>query len=131
VERKYARRDGCGFDRGIVSEENLEALRRRGSVSGGHARAKLKQFEQPLLAEGWSSAADVEVKLVPSRKERDLYLCRSQARRAKEQAIRSRFSTRMEKALTALEKRVVAGQLKDAIKSSAAWGRFRPPSASR
>ena len=40
-------------------------------------------------------------------------LCRSTARKQKEQAIRSRFSARMEKALTALQKRVAAGRLRD------------------
>ena len=40
-------------------------------------------------------------------------LCRSTARKEKEQAIRSRFSVRMEKALTALGKRVAEGRLRD------------------
>ena len=58
--------------------------------------------------------ADVEVKLVPVAGGEETYiLCRSTARKEKEQAIRSRFSARMEKALTALEKRVAAGQLRD------------------
>jgi len=57
---------------------------------------------------------EVEVKLVPTPQGEETYiLCRSTARRAKEQAIRSRFSTRMEKALQALQKRVAEGQLKD------------------
>ncbi len=43
-------------------------------------------------------------------------LCRSTARRAKEQATHSRFSTRMEKALQALKKRVAGGKLKDPSK---------------
>ena len=93
------------FDRGIVSEENLEALRRRGGqYLVGTPRAKLKQFEQELLAEGWEQVRpDVEVKLVPTPQGEEIYiLCRSQARREKEQAMRSRFSTRMEKALAAL-----------------------------
>jgi hypothetical protein len=40
-------------------------------------------------------------------------LCRSTARREKEQAIRSRFSQRMEKALSALQKRAAKGKLRD------------------
>ena len=117
VERKYGKaRRVWVFDRGIVSEENLEALRRRGGqYLVGTPRAKLKQFEQPLLEGGWEQVRpEVEVKLVPTPQGEETYiLCRSTARRAKEQAIRSRFSTRLEKALQALQKRVAAGQLKD------------------
>jgi len=117
VERKYGKaRRVWVFDRGIVSEENLEALRRRdGQYLVGTPRAKLKQFEQPLLEDGWEQVRpEVEVKLVPTPQGEETYiLCRSTARRAKEQAIRSRFSTRMEKALQALQKRVAEGQLKD------------------
>src|SRR5579863_9661987 len=129
VERKYGKaRRVWVFDRGIVSEENLEALRRRGGLYlVGTPRAKLKQFEQPLLAEGWERVRpDVEVKLVPTPQGEEIYiLCRSQARRAKEQAMRSRFSTRMEKALTALAQRVTAGQLKDHAKIERCLGKIQ------
>ena len=55
VERKYGQaRRVWVFDRGIVSEENLEALRRRqGQYLVGTPRAKLKQFERELLEDGW------------------------------------------------------------------------------
>ena len=69
VERKYGKaRRVWVFDRGIVSEENLEALRRRGGqYLVGTPRAKLKQFEQPLLEGGWEQVRpEVEVKLVPT-----------------------------------------------------------------
>lgn len=129
VERKYGKaRRVWVFDRGIVSEENLEALRRRGGqYLVGTPRAKLKQFEQQLLAEGWEQVRpDVEVKLVPMPQGEETYiLCRSTARQGKEQAIRSRFSTRMEKALTALEKRVAKGQLKDRHKIERRLGRIQ------
>jgi transposase len=104
------------FDRGIVSEENLEALRRRqGQYLVGTPRAKLKQFERELLEEGWRQVRpEVEVKLVAAPQGEETYiLCRSTARKEKEQAIRSRFSARMEKALGALAKRVADGKLKD------------------
>jgi len=129
VERKYGKaRRVWVFDRGIVSEENLEARRRRGGqYLVGTPRAKLKQFEQPLLAEGWERVRpDVEVKLVPTPQGEEIYiLCRSQARRAKEQAIRSRFSMRMGKALTALQKRVAAGQLQDRPKIERCLGKIQ------
>ncbi len=117
VERKYGKaRRVWVFDRGVVSEENLEALRRRGGrYLVGTPRSKLKQFEKQLLEGGWEQVRpEVEVKLVPTPQGEETYiLCRSAARRAKEQAIRSRFSTRMERALTALQKRVTQSRLKD------------------
>ena len=117
VERKYGKaRRVWVFDRGIVSEENLEALRRRqGQYLVGTPRAKLKQFERELLEEGWRQVRpEVEVKLVPTPHGEETYiLCRSTARKEKEQAIRSRFSARLEKALRALAKRVADGKLKD------------------
>jgi transposase len=121
VERKYGKaRRVWVFDRGIISEENLEALRRRGGqYLVGTPRAKLKQFEQPLLeTDGWEQVRpEVEVKLVPTPQGEETYvLCRSTARREKELAIRSRFSTRLEKGLKALAKRVAEGKLKDRSK---------------
>jgi transposase len=117
VERKYGKaRRVWVFDRGIVSEENLEALRRRGGqYLVGTPRSKLKQFERQLLEGGWEQVRpEVEVKLVTTPAGDETYiLCRSTARQAKEEAIHSRFSARVEKALTALEKRVAEGKLKD------------------
>lgn len=117
VERKYGRaRRVWVFDRGIISEENLEMLRKHdGQYLVGTPRSKLKQFERELLAEGWEKVRDnVEVKLLPASAGGETYiLCRSTARQGKEKAIRSRFSQRMEKALLALQKRVSAGQLRD------------------
>jgi transposase len=120
VERKYGKaRRIWVFDRGIVSEENLEALRRRGGqYLVGTPRSKLKEFERELLEGGWEQVRpEVEVKLVPTAHGEETYvLCRSTARRQKEQAIRSRFSARMEKALKGLAKRVAEGKLKDRAK---------------
>ena len=117
VERKYGKaRRVWVFDRGVVSEENLAALRRHGGqYLVGTPRSKLKRFEQELLQGGWEQVRpDVEVKLVPTPQGEETYiLCRSTARQAKEEAIYSRFSQRMEKALQALQKRVSEGKLKD------------------
>jgi transposase len=117
VERKYGQaRRVWVFDRGIVSEENLEALRRRqGRYLVGTPRARLKKFERELLEDGWRQVRpEVEVKLVATPQGEETYiLCRSTARKQKEQAMRSRFSARMEKALGALAKRVDDGKLKD------------------
>ena len=64
VERKYGRaRRVWVFDRGVVSEENLAALRRRnGQYLVGTPRSKLKQFEAELLSGGRSlSYLDVSI----------------------------------------------------------------------
>ncbi len=128
VERKYGQaRRVWVFDRGIVSEANLEALRRRGGqYLVGTPRSKLKQFERPLLEGGWQQVReDVAVKLIPiSQGEETYVLCRSTARQEKEKAIHSRFSARMEKALTRLEKQLARGQLKDRHKIERRLGRL-------
>lgn len=129
VERKYGKaRRVWVFDRGIVSEENLAALRNRGGqYLVGTPRAKLKQFEKQLLEGGWEQVRpEVEVKLVPAPKGEETYiLCRSTARQAKEKAIHSRFSARIEKALTALAQRVAEGQLKDRNKIERRVGKIQ------
>jgi transposase len=117
VERKYGKaRRVWVFDRGIISEENLQMLRQhQGQYLVGTPRAKLKEFERELLAGGWQQVRDnVEVKLVATPGGEETYiLCRSTARQEKEQAIRSRFSLRLEKALARLAKLVAEGKLKD------------------
>ena len=78
VERKYGKaRRIWVFDRGIVSEENLAAMRKRGGqYLVGTPRSQLKQFEAELLKEDWTQVRpDVEVKKVaiPAGR-RDLHL---------------------------------------------------------
>jgi transposase len=128
VERKYGRaRRVWVFDRGIVSEENLAALRRRnGQYLVGTPRSKLKQFEAELRAGGWERVRDdVEVKRVAMPGGEETYvLCRTTARREKEKAIRSRFSAQMEKALGQLAQRVASGKLKDRGKIERRLGRI-------
>jgi len=128
VERKYGRaRRVWVFDRGVVSEENLAALRRRnGQYLVGTPRSKLKQFEAELLTGGWERVRDeVEVKRVPMPGGEETYvLCRTTARREKEKAIRSRFSAQMEKALGGLAQRVATGKLKDRGKIERRLGRI-------
>jgi len=117
VEKKYGKaRRVWVFDRGIVSEENLRLLRRRrGQYLVGTPRSKLKDFEKELLQEGWEQIQpEVEVKLVSIPGGNETYvLCRTTVRKEKERAIRSRFSQKMEDALSRLEKRVAEGKLKD------------------
>ncbi len=120
IERKYGKaRRVWVFDRGIVSEENLRALRRRDAqYLVGTPRSKLKGLEQELLGENWERVRpEVEVKLVRIPGGEETYvLCRTTARRDKEEAIRSRFSKKMEDALAGLARRIETGHLKDRYK---------------
>lgn len=117
VERKYGKaRRIWVFDRGVVSEENLAAIRKRGGqYLVGTPRRQMKQFEAELRKEDWKQVQpEVEVKKVAIPQGEETYiLCRTAGRREKEQAIRKRFCSRMETALQRLEKAIATGKLKD------------------
>ncbi len=129
VERKYGKaRRVWIFDRGIISEDNLQALRKRdGQYLVGTPRVKLKQFEKQLLNGDWEKIRpDVEVQRVTTPTGDETYiLCRSTARKAKETAMRNRVSTSMEKALGQLEKRISSGKLKDRSKIERMLGKIQ------
>ncbi len=129
VERKYGKaRRIWVMDRGIVSEENLAAIRKRGGqYLVGTPRRQMKRFEAELLQDDWTQVrADVEVKQVAIPSGEETYiLCRTAARKEKEKAIRKRFSTRMEAALEALEKSIAGGRLKDRYKMERRLGRIQ------
>src|SRR6267378_2327027 len=129
VERKYgqARRIWV-MDRGIVSEANLAAIRQRdGQYLVGTPRSKMKEFEPYLKEEtNWERVRDeVQVKLIsiPGGVE-TFILCKTEGRQQKEQAIRNRFATRIEKALNSLQKQVKAGRLKNRDKIHVRLGRI-------
>lgn len=134
VERKYGQaRRVWVFDRGIVSDANLAAIRRRGGqYLVGTRRATLRHVEQALLDGPWTHVRDeVEAQLIPIPGGTETYvLCRSTARREKELAIRRRFSTRLEDRLRGLEKRVATGRLKDRGKIERVLGRLQAAYAS-
>jgi transposase len=129
VERKYGKaRRVWVFDRGIVSEENLAAIRKRGGqYLVGTPRSQMKQFEGELLKEDWTRVRpEVEVKKVAMAEGEETYiLCRTAGRKEKEKAIRSRFSNSMEKALQGLEKTILAGRLKDRNKMERRLGKIQ------
>src|SRR5438477_3704551 len=129
VERKYGKaRRIWVFDRGIVSEENLAAIRRRGvQYRVGTPRRQMKRFEAELVKEDWTRVRpEVEVKKVAIPQGEETYiLCRTAGRREKEKAIRSRFSNSMEKALQGLEKTIAAGRLKDRNKMERRLGKIQ------
>jgi transposase len=130
VERKYghARRIWV-FDRGIVSEDNLEAIRKRGGqYLVGTPRSQMKQFEAELLKDDWTAVrpGEVEVKRVAIPGGEETYiLCRTAGRAEKEKAIRRRFSTRMEAALQSLARAIGSGRLKDRNKMERRLGRIQ------
>jgi transposase len=129
VERKYGKaRRVWVFDRGIVSEENLAAIRKRdGQYLTGTPRSQMKQFETELLKEDWTRVRpEVEVKKVAIPGGEETYiLCRTAGRQEKEKAIRNRFSNRMETALKSLEKTIAAGRLKDRNKMERRLGKIQ------
>jgi transposase len=129
VERKYgqARRIWV-FDRGIVSEENLQAIRKRGGqYLVGTPRSQMKQYEEELMKDDWARVRpDVEVKKVVIPQGEETYiLCRTAGRKEKERAIRHRFSIRMEEALKRLARTIETGRLKDRNKMERRLGRIQ------
>ena len=129
VERQYGKaRRIWVFDRGIVSEENLAAIRKRGGqYLVGTPRRQMKRFEAELLKEDWTQVRpDVEVKRVAIPQGNETYiLCRTTGRKEKERAIRKRFSTRMEEVLKRLQTTIAAGRLKDRNKMERRLGRIQ------
>ena len=129
VERKYGKaRRIWVMDRGIVSEENLQAIRRRGGqYLVGTPRSQMKRFEEELLKDDWTRVRpEVEVKQVTIPQGEETYiLCRTAGRQEKEKAIRNRFSTRMEDALNGLAKTIATGRLKDRHKMERRLGRIQ------
>jgi transposase len=129
VERKHGKaRRVWIFDRGVVSEENLVAIRKRGGeYLVGTPRSKLKQFEAELLKDDFEKIRpDVEVKQVQIPGGEETYiLCRTAGRKEKEKAIRSRFVAKIEKALRGLERRIAEGKLKDRDKMLMRLGRIQ------
>jgi transposase len=115
VESKYghARRVWV-FDRGVVSEPNLELLRQRGAhYLVGTPKSQLKGYQQKLVQGTWQQvSSEVEVQLLPESEE--VYvLCRSGKRRHKERAMRQRRLRDLIGDLRALRRRLRQGQLKD------------------
>src|SRR6266852_3303485 len=129
VERKYGKaRRIWVFDRGIVSEENLAAIRKRGGqYLVGTPRSQMKPFEAELLKDDWTRVRpEVEVKKVAiPQGEETFILCRTTGRKEKEKAIRQRFSARMEDALKRLAKTIETGRLKDRNKMERRLGHIQ------
>lgn len=129
VERKHGKaRRVWVFDRGIVSEENLASIRKRGGqYLVGTPRSRMKEFESELLKDDFEQVRpEVEVKQIAVPGGDETYiLCRTSGRKEKEKAIRSRFAERIEKSLKGLENRIKEGRLKDRYKMERYLGRIQ------
>ncbi len=103
VERIYGRANRIWvMDRGMVSEDNVEYLRKGGRrFIVGTAKSQLRRYEQELLAKDWKQVHEgLEVRLCPAPNGDEVFiLCRSLERQAKEQAMHERFERRIEEGL--------------------------------
>jgi transposase len=93
----------------------------------GTPRSQMKQFEAELLKDDWTQVRpEVEVKTVAIPQGGETYiLCRTAGRKEKEKAIRTRFSSSMEKALKRLAKTIALGRLKDRNKMERRLGKIQ------
>jgi len=128
IEKRYGRSDRIWvMDRGMVSEKNLEFMRLEGRrYIVGTPKNQLSRHEAALLREDWTYVREgVEVKLEASDIPGETFiLCRSRDRLKKEEAMRGRFSKRMEDGLAKLAAR--CGKFKCApAKISESLGRLR------
>ena len=128
VERKHGRaRRVWVFDRGVVSEENLQNLRRRGaSYLVGTPRAQLKAYERRLLEGDWQSVSgEVEVQLIAQDNRETSVLARSRARAKKESAMRWRVVSGLMRGLIRLRRLLRLGRLKAPDKVLLHLGRLK------
>lgn len=114
MEKKYGKANRVWvMDRGMVSEETLEFLRKRESrYLVGTPKAHLRRFERELVAGDWREIREgLQVKQVagPDGKE-TFVLCRSEDRRAKEKAMHDRFAERIQVGLEKLARRLGKGR---------------------
>ena len=129
MEAKYGKANRVWvMDRGMVSENNLEFMRRIGTrYLVGTPKAMLKKFEQQLLEQRWEEVQPgVDIKLCrsPEGDNETFVLCRSQGRKEKENAILNRFVTRLETKLDNLAHQAETGKARDKQKVERRTGRL-------
>jgi transposase len=115
------------FDRGVVSEDNLQDLRQRGAYYlVGTPRRKLANFERELLEGDWQEVAGkpgVRVQLFEEGGE-TFVLARSTERAKKESAMLRSQLVRLHRSLRRLHRVVATGRLKDTSKIERRLGRL-------
>jgi len=115
VERKHGKAGRIWvFDRGIVSESNLEKLRECGAqYVVGTPRHRLKQYEQALLDGPWQEISkEVQVQLHQEGNE-TFVLARSTQRAKKEEAMRWRQIRGLMRDLARLRRSIRSGAIRD------------------
>jgi transposase len=117
METLYGKSDRVWImDRGMVSPENLSLLGQDGRrYILGTPKSQLKRFEKDLLANDWRQVHDgLDAKLCasPDGLQEVFILCRSTARREKDQAIHGRFRSRIEEELQKLQQGCASGRIK-------------------
>lgn len=126
VEAKHGRaRRTWIFDRGLVSEDNLERLRQRGGqYVVGTPRHQLAAYEKELLQGSWYQIGDsVQVQLIAQ--EQEMYvLARSVDRAKKEEAMRWRQIRGLMRDLIRVRRAVRKGTLVDSDKVLMRLGRL-------
>lgn len=138
MENKYGQaRRVWVMDRGMVSEENLDFLSKRGAkYIVGTMRNTLKHFKKELHELNWTEVeSGVEVKLArhPDYGEEKFILCRSAGRKEKERAILENQIKQLDEKLQKVKASIIAGRLKDTAQIERRIGRWlgRYPKADR
>ena len=129
MEAKYGKANRIWvMDRGMVSEANLDYMRKVGArYLVGTPKAMLKKFEWQLLEQDWEEVqpgVDVTLCRSPEGTDETFVLCRSQGRQEKENAILSRFATRLETKLANLSHQAETGKVRDKQKIERRIGRL-------
>lgn len=126
VEAKHGRaRRIWVFDRGIVSEANLQTLRERGGqYVVGTPRHRLQDYEKELLEGSWQQINEsVQVQLIEQEQE-TYVLARSMDRAKKEEAMRWRQIRGLMRDLVRLRRSIRKGTLVDPDKVMMRLGRL-------
>jgi len=138
MELKYGKAERIWvLDRGIVSEENLDFLRKRGAkYIVGTPRSLLKKFEKELAEKDWAEVEyGVEAKIArhPDSCEEKFILCRSQGRKEKERAMLKRQVDLLDEKLQKIKSGILGGRLKNDFEIAQRIGlwRGRYPKAER
>jgi transposase len=138
MESKYGKAQRVWvLDRGIVSEANLDFLRKRGArYIVGTPRSFLKKFEKDLIEKDWSHVEHgVQAKIVkhPDGGPEKFVLCRSIGRKEKERAMLKRQVELLNEKLQKIRSAILEGRLKNEFEIAQRIGlwRGRCPKAER
>lgn len=129
MEKKYGKANRVWvFDRGIVSEENLEELRKRkANYIVGTSKSLINKMGYELAEKDWHEVENgVEVKFInsPDGVCEKFILCRSKGRIAKERAIFELQKNRLEEKLKNIQTSIQKGKLKNPSSAERRIGRW-------